>query len=103
MSGGGAFARVGESSLRQRRESCDWRTLAAYSVQVTIIPGVRLGVFQRIDASDYSRSEPPQSTGYNGPRVRLLQIPYEAISDAAWLYVISVPLFAIASLFEFMM
>lgn len=41
-------------------------------------------------------------TGYNGPRMRSLQIPYEAISDAAWIYVISVPLFVIASLLEFM-
>jgi hypothetical protein len=42
-------------------------------------------------------------TGYTGPRMRLLQIPYEAIRDAAWVYVISLPLFAIASLFEFLM
>jgi hypothetical protein len=41
-------------------------------------------------------------TGYNGPRIRFLQIPYEAIGDAACIYAISVPLFAIASLFEFM-
>ncbi len=43
-----------------------------------------------------------ERTGYKGPRVRWLQIPYEAISDAAWIYATAVPLFAIASLFEFM-
>jgi hypothetical protein len=31
-----------------------------------------------------------------------LRIPYEAIRDAGWIYMISLPLFAIASLFEFM-
>jgi hypothetical protein len=42
-------------------------------------------------------------TGYQGPRIPWLRIPYEAIRDAGWVYLISVPLFAIASLFEFMM
>jgi hypothetical protein len=40
-------------------------------------------------------------TGYRGPRMRWLQIPYEAIRDAGWIYLTSLPLFAIASLFEF--
>lgn len=55
--------------------------------------GVNLGVaaFAGVDRS-----------GYYGPRMRFLQIPYEAISDAAWIYALSLPLFAIASLFEFM-
>jgi hypothetical protein len=41
-------------------------------------------------------------TRYPGPRMRFLHIPYEAIWDAAWIFLISIPLFAIASLFEFM-
>lgn len=41
-------------------------------------------------------------SGYKGARIRLLQIPYDAIRDAACIYIISVPLFAIASIFEFM-
>lgn len=42
-------------------------------------------------------------TGYKGPRIRWLQIPHEAIRDAGWVYLTSLPLFGIASLFEFMM
>jgi hypothetical protein len=42
-------------------------------------------------------------TGYRGPRVRWLQIPYEALRDACWIYATCLPLFAIASLFEFLM
>jgi hypothetical protein len=42
-------------------------------------------------------------TGYQGPRMPWLRIPYEAIRDAGWIYIISLPLFAIASLFEFTM
>lgn len=42
-------------------------------------------------------------TGYEGSRMQWLRIPYEAIGDAGWIYMISLPLFAIASLFEFMM
>ena len=42
-------------------------------------------------------------TGYHGPRMPLLRIPYEAIRDAGWVYMISLPLFAVASVFEFMM
>lgn len=42
-------------------------------------------------------------TGYQGPRMPWLRIPYEAIRDAGWIYVMSLPLFAIASLFEFLM
>jgi len=42
-------------------------------------------------------------TGYHGARVQWLRIPYEAIRDAAWIYLLSLPLFAVASLFEFMM
>ncbi len=42
-------------------------------------------------------------TGYQGPRIPWLRIPYEAIRDAGWIYMVSLPLFAVASLFEFMM
>ena len=42
-------------------------------------------------------------TGYEGPRVPVLRIPYEAIGDAGWLCLIALPLFAIASCFEFLM
>ncbi|MGO9241497.1 MAG: hypothetical protein ACLQBJ_11870 [Bryobacteraceae bacterium] len=42
-------------------------------------------------------------TGYHGPRVPWLRIPYEALRDAGWIYVLSLPLFAVASLFEFLM
>jgi hypothetical protein len=42
-------------------------------------------------------------TVYQGPRIPWLRIPYEAIKDAGWIYLVSLPLFAIASLFEFMM
>jgi len=40
---------------------------------------------------------------YQGRRMRWVLIPYEAAGDALWIYVVSVPLFVIASLFEFMM
>ena len=42
-------------------------------------------------------------TRYPGARVRWLRIPYEALRDAVWIYALAVPLFAIASLFEFLM
>ncbi|MGD0577416.1 MAG: hypothetical protein ABSC08_00655 [Bryobacteraceae bacterium] len=42
-------------------------------------------------------------SGYRGPRMAWLRIPYEAIRDAGWVYVVALPLFAIASLFEFLM
>jgi hypothetical protein len=42
-------------------------------------------------------------TGYHGPRVPWLRIPYEAMRDAGWIYLFSLPLFAAASLFEFLM
>jgi hypothetical protein len=42
-------------------------------------------------------------TGYRGARMPTLRIPYEAIRDAGWIYLGSLPLFAIASLFEFTM
>ena len=38
---------------------------------------------------------------YPGRRVRWLLIPYEALGDAGWIYLVSLPLFAIASVFEF--
>ena len=38
---------------------------------------------------------------YPGRRVRWLLIPYEALGDACRIYVVSLPLFAIASVFEF--
>ncbi len=38
---------------------------------------------------------------YQGPRVRWLLIPYEALGDAGWIYLASLPLFGIASIFEF--
>ena len=41
-------------------------------------------------------------TVYHRPRMPWLQIPYEAIRDAGWIYIISLPLLAIASLFEFL-
>lgn len=42
-------------------------------------------------------------SGYSGPRLLRLRIPHEALRDAGWLYIASLPLFAIASLFEFTM
>jgi hypothetical protein len=42
-------------------------------------------------------------SGYHGPRVPWLRIPYEAMRDAGWIYLFSLPLFAVASLFEFLM
>ena len=40
---------------------------------------------------------------YQGRRLLWLRIPYEAIGDAARIYLLSLPLFALASLFEFLM
>jgi hypothetical protein len=40
---------------------------------------------------------------YQGPRLRWLRIPVEAIRDACWIYLIALPMFAVASLFEFTM
>ena len=45
----------------------------------------------------------PARTGYEGRRVRWLHIPFEAIEDAGWIYLIALPMFAVASLFEFAM
>jgi hypothetical protein len=39
---------------------------------------------------------------YQGRRVQWLLVPYQALGDAGWIYLISLPLFAAASLFEFM-
>jgi hypothetical protein len=55
--------------------------------------GVNLGIATFAGAS---------RTAYKGPRMRWLQIPYEAIRDAGWIYLVSLPLFVIASVFEFM-
>jgi len=43
-----------------------------------------------------------RSTIYLGRRVPWLLVPYEAIYDAGWIYLVSLPLFAIASLYEFL-
>ena len=40
---------------------------------------------------------------YRGSRVPWLRIPHDALRDALWIYVTSLPLFAMASLFEFTM
>jgi hypothetical protein len=40
---------------------------------------------------------------YDGARMPVLRIPYEAIRDAGWIVLASLPLFALASLFEFTM
>jgi hypothetical protein len=45
----------------------------------------------------------PAWTGYQGRRVRWLRIPFEAIHDAGWIYLVALPLFACASWFEFTM
>ena len=42
-------------------------------------------------------------TGYRGDRVPGLRVPYEAIWDAGCIHLCTLPLFAIASLFEFLM
>jgi hypothetical protein len=39
---------------------------------------------------------------YTGARVPFLSLPYEAMADAGWICLLSLPLFAIASLFEFL-
>jgi hypothetical protein len=39
---------------------------------------------------------------YPGGRVRWLLIPYEALGDAGWIFLVAVPLFAVASGFEFL-
>lgn len=41
-------------------------------------------------------------SAYQGGRMRWLLIPYEALGDAGWIYLVALPLFAIASVFEFM-
>ena len=38
--------------------------------------------------------------GYNGPR--LLGVPVEAFTDAAYMYVLAIPIFAFASAIEFL-
>jgi hypothetical protein len=43
----------------------------------------------------------PVRTGYQGARIPFLRIPYESVGDAGWIYLLSVPMFAVASLFEF--
>ena len=44
----------------------------------------------------------PGRVAYPGSRMRWLLIPHAALGDAGWIYVVSLPLFAIASLFEFL-
>jgi len=39
---------------------------------------------------------------YPGERVRWLLIPYEALGDAGWIFLVAVPLFVVASGFEFL-
>jgi hypothetical protein len=39
---------------------------------------------------------------YPGERVRWLLIPYEALGDAGWIFLVAVPVFGIASGFEFL-
>jgi hypothetical protein len=39
---------------------------------------------------------------YPGERMRWLLIPYEALGDAGWIFLVAVPLFGIASGFEFL-
>lgn len=41
-------------------------------------------------------------TAYPGRRIRWLLVPYDALGDAGWIYLVSLPLFVIASIFEFM-
>lgn len=55
--------------------------------------GVNLGI---VTFSRWGRSV------YPGERVRWLLIPYEALGDAGWIFLVSVPLFAVASGFEFL-
>jgi hypothetical protein len=45
----------------------------------------------------------PAWTGYHGRRVRWLLVPHEALMDAGWIYLIALPMFFVASLFEFLM
>lgn len=45
----------------------------------------------------------PAGSGYHGRRMRWLRIPFDAICDAMWIYVAALPLFVIASWFEFSM
>ncbi len=56
--------------------------------------GVNLGF------AAFRRSE---TTGYSGPRIPFLGIPRDALGDAGWIYLICLPLFACASVFEFTM
>ena len=42
-------------------------------------------------------------TDYPGARIQWLKLPHAAIADAGWIYLVALPLFAIASLFEFLM
>lgn len=42
-------------------------------------------------------------TGYYGRRVKWLLIPHEALKDAGVIYLIALPKFFLASLFEFLM
>jgi hypothetical protein len=43
----------------------------------------------------------PDRTGYTGARIPFLRVPYAAVQDAWRIYLISLPLFALASVFEF--
>jgi len=56
--------------------------------------GVNIGI------AAFAREE---RTGYSGRRMPHLRIPYEAIRDSGLIWIISLPLFAFASLFEFVM
>lgn len=55
--------------------------------------GVNLGI---VTFSRWGRSV------YPGGRVRWLLIPHEALGDAGWIFLVSVPLFVVASGFEFL-
>ncbi len=90
-----------DSSHRSRLARPDGAFYYLVTLLLQLVPssmvggaGVNLGI-----AAFASESR----TGYRGARMPALRIPYEAIRDAGWIYLGSLPLFAIASLFEFMM
>lgn len=43
-----------------------------------------------------------KNSTYTGAQVPFLRLPYAAMADAGWICLVSLPLFAIASLFEFL-
>jgi len=97
---GWVFGVVSVNNLHQSRLNTRYEafyyitTLILQLVPYTLIggAGVHLGI------AAFAR---PAWTGYEGSRVRWLRIPFEAIADAGWIYLIALPMFAIASLFEF--